>query len=133
MENKMLSVEKYFILSYKENGECVGWLSAYSASGANQFAPQSHQAVYFDSEQECIYSDGQKWEEGNGQKGYYKIEKRKILVEEVNLKPYPDDLIKVIAQACLKHSDSGEASFNKEARVILMHLENNGYTIIKKK
>lgn len=46
---------------------------------------------------------------------------------------YPEfKIVSIIASACLKHSDSGEGSFNKEARVILMELENNGYVVIKK-
>lgn len=48
------------------------------------------------------------------------------------IETYPDfELVKIIAGACLKHSDSGEGSFNKEARVILMELEEKGYKIIK--
>jgi hypothetical protein len=42
-----------------------------------------------------------------------------------------EEVLKIIASACLKHSDSGEASFNKEARVILQELENNGYKVVK--
>lgn len=70
------SVTKYIIKSYKQDGEFVGFLSAYSASGANQFSPQSIQAIQFDSIKDCIYADGQAWEldYGYGQKGYYKIE-----------------------------------------------------------
>jgi hypothetical protein len=46
---------------------------------------------------------------------------------------YPKfEVVKIIAGACLKHADSGEGSYNKEARVILMELENNGYKIVKK-
>lgn len=46
---------------------------------------------------------------------------------------YPEfKIVSIIASACLKHSDSGEGNFNKEARVILMELENNGYVVIKK-
>lgn len=41
-------------------------------------------------------------------------------------------IVSIIAGACLKHSDSGESSFNKEARVILMELENVGYEVVKK-
>lgn len=64
---------KYIIKSFKENGDFVGYLSAYSDSGANQFAPQQHQAVEFESEKDCIYADGEAWEHLNGDKGYYKI------------------------------------------------------------
>jgi len=47
--------------------------------------------------------------------------------------PYPEfKIVSIIAGACLKHSDSGESSFNKEARVILMELENNGYEVVKR-
>jgi len=47
--------------------------------------------------------------------------------------PYPDfKIVSIIAGACLKHSDSGECSFNKEARVILMELENAGYEVVKR-
>ncbi len=42
-----------------------------------------------------------------------------------------DQLIKIISGACLKHHDSGETSVNKEARLILKELENNGYKITK--
>jgi hypothetical protein len=67
---------KYIIKSFKENGEFVGFLSSFSASGMNQFAPQSIQAILFDTEEECIYSEGQTWQEGRSdEKGYYKIEK----------------------------------------------------------
>ncbi len=46
---------------------------------------------------------------------------------------YPDtELVTAIASSCLKHHDSGEASCNKEARVILADLEKLGYTIVKK-
>ena len=69
--------EKYIITSFKENGEFIGYLSAFSASGSNQFAPQMTQAIPFDNIEDCIYSDGQTWEHGRGGggKGYYKIEK----------------------------------------------------------
>jgi len=71
----MTKVNKYIILSYKEDGEFIGYLSAYTASGMNQFAPQSHQAIEFDKISDCIYSDGQTWElDKSGVKGYYKIE-----------------------------------------------------------
>lgn len=47
--------------------------------------------------------------------------------------PYPEfKIVSIIAGACLKHSDSGEGSFNKEARVILMELENKGYEVVKR-
>jgi len=69
------AVTKYIIKSYKQDGEFIGFLSAYSASGANQFAPQSIQAIQFDSVKDCIYEDGQGWELGRSdEKGYYKIE-----------------------------------------------------------
>lgn len=46
---------------------------------------------------------------------------------------YPDfKIVSVIAGACLKHSDSKESSFNKEARVILAELNKSGYEIVKK-
>lgn len=46
--------------------------------------------------------------------------------------PYPEfDIVKTIAGACLKHHDSGEGSYNKEARVIINELEKIGYKIIK--
>lgn len=48
------------------------------------------------------------------------------------MEKYPNfDLVKVIASACLKHHDSGESSINREARMILIELEKNGYKIIK--
>lgn len=37
----------------------------------------------------------------------------------------------IIAGACLKHSDSGEASFDMEARRILQALEDNNYKVVK--
>ncbi|MEK6884959.1 MAG: hypothetical protein AABY22_35335 [Nanoarchaeota archaeon] len=44
---------------------------------------------------------------------------------------YPDsDLVSIIANACLKHRDSGEASCSKEARVIIAELEKAGYSIV---
>jgi hypothetical protein len=47
--------------------------------------------------------------------------------------PYPEfKIVSIIAGACLKHSDSGEGSFNKEARTILMELENAGYEVVKR-
>lgn len=64
---------KYIIQSFKENGDFVGYLIAYSKSGANQFASQQHQAIEFESEKDCIYSDGETWIQPNGDKGYYKI------------------------------------------------------------
>lgn len=42
-----------------------------------------------------------------------------------------EEELKIIASACLKHSDSGEQSFNKEARVIVQALKENGYVISK--
>lgn len=46
---------------------------------------------------------------------------------------FPDfKIVSIIAGACLKHSDSGEASFDKEARVILQALEDNGYEVVKR-
>ena len=50
----MTKVNKYIILSYKEDGEFIGYLSAYTASGMNQFAPQSHQAIEFDKISDCF-------------------------------------------------------------------------------
>ena len=53
---------------------------------------------------------------------------------DVNSTAYQEfALVKIIAGACLKHADSGEGSYNKEARVILMELESSGYEIVKKK
>lgn len=76
MEVETKMADKFIIKSFKENDEFVGYLSAYSASGMNQFAPQMIQAILFNTKEECIYSDGQIWEEGRGGgKGYYKIEK----------------------------------------------------------
>jgi len=40
-----------------------------------------------------------------------------------------DKIRNIIAQACLQHSDSGEASKDMEARRIMKALEDNGYTI----
>jgi len=72
----MEKIPKYIIKSFKQNGEFIGFLSAYSASGMNQFAPQITQAILFDKKEDCIYSDGQIWELGRGGgKGYYEIEK----------------------------------------------------------
>jgi hypothetical protein len=43
---------------------------------------------------------------------------------------YPDpDIVRIIGGACLKHSDSGESSYDKEARVILAELEEHGYLV----
>lgn len=76
MEVKPKMADKYIIKSFKENGEFVGCLSAFSASGYNQFAPQLKQAILFDKEEECIYSNGQTWQEGRSdEKGYYEISK----------------------------------------------------------
>jgi hypothetical protein len=56
----------------------------------------------------------------------------KGIKKKIKKTPYPAfELVKIIAGACLKHSDSGESSFNKEARVILMELEEKGYKIKK--
>lgn len=41
------------------------------------------------------------------------------------------EIRKIIATACLAHSDSGEASKDREARLILDALKEGGYTIIK--
>lgn len=41
-----------------------------------------------------------------------------------------DKIRNIISSACRKHSDSKEASFNKEARVIMQALEEAGYTIV---
>ncbi len=46
---------------------------------------------------------------------------------------YPDfDLVSSISFACLKNSDSGEQSPNKQARKIIDQLEKDGYVITKK-
>ncbi|MBK7362895.1 MAG: hypothetical protein IPJ01_11405 [Micavibrio sp.] len=72
----MEKIPKYIIKSFKDNGEFMGYLSAYSASGLNQFAPQITQAILFDKEEDCIYSNRQTWEfDRSGVKGYYEIEK----------------------------------------------------------
>lgn len=42
-----------------------------------------------------------------------------------------DERQRIIAGACLKHYDSGEASFDKEARRILQALSDNGYEVVK--
>lgn len=42
-----------------------------------------------------------------------------------------DELIKIIAFTCLQHHDSGEASVNREARLIIAALEAKGYNIKK--
>jgi hypothetical protein len=42
-----------------------------------------------------------------------------------------NEINEIIAFACLKFHDSGETSVNREARLIVEALENNGYTIIK--
>lgn len=45
---------------------------------------------------------------------------------------YPEfGIVSIISGACLKHFDSGESSFNKEARVILLELEKSGYKVVK--
>ena len=68
--------QKYVIVSFDENDECVGYLSAFSPTGMNQFHPQITQAIPFDSIADCVYSDGQPWKLGRaGGNGYYKIEK----------------------------------------------------------
>lgn len=65
---------KYIIQSFNTKHESVGYLSAYSANGQNQFSLQAEEAVTFDRKKDCVYSDGQKWElENTGEKGYYKI------------------------------------------------------------
>jgi hypothetical protein len=79
----MAKVNKYIILSFDNLSNFIGYLSAYTASGANQFAPQIHQAISFDKTSDCIYSHGQEWEEGNGKKGHY--EHRIHQVEENTL------------------------------------------------
>ena len=43
-----------------------------------------------------------------------------------------DKLISIISGTCLKHHDSGEASCNREARLIIAALESEGYEIRKK-
>jgi hypothetical protein len=42
-----------------------------------------------------------------------------------------EELIKIIGSACLKHHDSGESSCNREARLILQALKDNGYEVVK--
>lgn len=42
-----------------------------------------------------------------------------------------EELIKIIGATCLKHHDSGEASCNREARLILQALADNGYRVVK--
>lgn len=68
--------EKYVIASFRDDDEFVGYLSAFSPTGMNQFHPQITKAMPFSKREDCIYSDGQTWELGrDGGKGYYKIEK----------------------------------------------------------
>ncbi len=43
-----------------------------------------------------------------------------------------NEINEIIAITCLKFHDSGETSVNREARLIIDALENNGYTITKK-
>ncbi len=64
---------KWFVLSYKADGQFVGYLSAYTESGMNQFTPSLRNAIPFDTKAECIYSEGQRWDlKKEGEDGYYK-------------------------------------------------------------
>jgi hypothetical protein len=89
----MAKVDKYIILSYDSLCNFIGYLSAYTASGANQFASQIHQAITFDKSSDCIYSHGQEWEEGNGKKGHYEL--RIHQVEENNLNEFEQKILEV--------------------------------------
>jgi len=42
-----------------------------------------------------------------------------------------EETVIIIGNTCLKHHDSGEASCNREARLIIQALKENGYEIIK--
>jgi len=42
-----------------------------------------------------------------------------------------EELVIIIGNTCLKHHDSGEASVNREARLIIQALKEKGYEIIK--
>jgi hypothetical protein len=42
-----------------------------------------------------------------------------------------EELIKIIELTCLKHHDSGESSFSREARLILQALVDNDYQVLK--
>lgn len=41
-----------------------------------------------------------------------------------------EEIVKIIGNTCLKHHDSGEASVNREARLIIQALKEKGYEII---
>ena len=68
--------EGYVIKSFKHNGEIVGYLSLFSATGQNSFSQKRQDAYVFGKKEECIFTDGQVWELGrDGGSGYYKIER----------------------------------------------------------
>ncbi len=77
LKNKKGDSEKqyiYIIASYKEDNEFHGYLGAFSASGLTQWIPSSENAIHFDTEEACIFKDGQSWEDGrDGGKGVYKV------------------------------------------------------------
>jgi hypothetical protein len=84
----MESNTKYVIESYKENGEFVGFLALFDATGRLDFSPQASDAYLFDTEKECIFLDGAKWELGRGGgKGYYKVVKIEKKVSKKPLTP----------------------------------------------
>ena len=54
------------------------------------------------------------------------------VLDDTSSSKYPHfDLVNIISTACMLHHNSGEASFNSEARKILQSIEDNGWTIIK--
>jgi hypothetical protein len=110
----MAKVNKYIILSYDNLGNFVGYLSAFSASGANQFAPQIHQAIPFDTQFDCIYSHGQEWEEGRGsKKGHY--EHRIHEVEENTL--FEQKILEVY-QLPLSYDRDSQSIFDAKGKMI---------------
>lgn len=44
-----------------------------------------------------------------------------------------EEIVTIIGNTCLKHHDSGEASINREARLIIQALKEKGYEIIQVK
>ena len=69
-------IEKYVVKHYLSDGQCDGFLSAHTPSGALQFHHSSEMAIPFNTEEECIFKHGEKDETG-----FYRIDK--ILVDKI--------------------------------------------------
>jgi site-specific DNA-methyltransferase (adenine-specific) len=74
MDRRSPKTEHFVIVSYNDNGRFEGYLTYYTIMGMQRWEPRLDKAILFDTEGDCIFKNGQKWEAGrDGGTGYYKV------------------------------------------------------------